>query len=251
MLKFRIATLIFCLAAIVTALFYNHLPVWLVLISVYVAYLAYGASDISSGVFVAARCHGDRSQKKVALTFDDGPDPQHTREVLTLLKNSGVRAGFFVIGRKVEKYPDLAYKIHEDGHLIGNHSFSHADFFPVKQAKEIRKELLATRQLIEKITGEPNLYFRPPFGVTNPIIARALKGSDFRVIGWSIRSFDLSRRSPDRIVERIVSKLRGGDIILLHDSSPGILPILNRLLTSLKNQDWEVVRLDKLPGFNE
>lgn len=249
MLKFRNVTLVFFLLAVLTALFYSHLFVWLFLAVAYIAFITYGSSSISSGVFISAQCHGNRNLKQVALTFDDGPSPASTPEVLSLLKNSGVRAAFFVIGRKVEKYPDLAFRINQDGHLIGNHSLTHADLFPLKPAAEIREELLATRGLIEKITGEPNLYFRPPFGVTNPIIARALKGLDFQVIGWSIRSFDLSRRKPDVIVGRILSRLKGGDIILLHDTSPGILPILNRLLVNLKLQGWEVVRLDKMKGF--
>ncbi|KAF0199927.1 MAG: polysaccharide deacetylase [Bacteroidetes bacterium] len=249
MLKFRNVTLIFCLLAVLTALFFSHLFVWLFLAIAYLGYITYGASVISSGVFISARCHGNRNLKQVALTFDDGPNPENTLEVLSLLKNSGVRAAFFLIGRKIEKYPDLVFRIHQDGHLIGNHSLTHADFFPVKPAAEIRGELLETRRLIEKITGEPNLYFRPPFGVTNPIIAKALKGLDFQVTGWSIRSFDLSRQKPEIIVERILSKLKGGDVILLHDTSPQILPILNKLLINLKLRDWEVVRLDKLQGY--
>lgn len=251
MLKFRIATLVFCIAVVLAALFFNHIIIWLVILTGYAAYLAYGASVISSGVFISATCHGDRSKKQVALTFDDGPDPVSTPEVLSILKSAGIKAAFFVIGEKIVRYPGLAYRLHENGHLIGNHSLSHSAFFPLKPAGKIRKELLATRALIGKITGNGDLCFRPPFGVTNPLIARALKGLNYRVVGWSIRSFDLSRRRPEVIANRILSKLRGGDIILLHDASDRIVPVLGRLLEGLREQGWEIVRLDRLEGFQK
>ncbi|MFH1121862.1 MAG: polysaccharide deacetylase family protein [Bacteroidota bacterium] len=250
MLKFRTVTFLFCLSAVAAAVFHAHLFVWIILIFCYIALITYGSANIRSGFYLKAFCHGDRSLKKAAITFDDGPDGEHTAELLDLLRENGIKASFFCIGGKIDQYPSIVNRMHTEGHLIGNHSFSHDHFFPLKPVAEIRKELIRTKDLIEKLTGKPNLYFRPPFGVTNPGIARALKGLDFMVIGWSIRSFDLSDKNPEAIVDRILTKLRGGDIILLHDTSPHILPVLKSLLVNLKLLGWEVVRHDELINDN-
>jgi len=137
-------------------------------------------------------------------------------------------------------------RINSEGHIIGNHSYSHSNFFPLKSVKAIRYELIKTREIIENISQKPNPYFRPPFGVTNPLIKKALKGLNFRVIGWSIRSLDLSNDSSEKIAKRIISKLRGGDIILLHDTSRQVLPVLVRLLEHFNKNGWKVVSLEDL-----
>lgn len=251
MLKYLPVTLVFLLLALLTPVFYCHWYIWLALILCYLLLITWGSSNIRSGFFLSAFCHGDRNLRKVAITFDDGPDPVRTPEVLDILDKAGVRAGFFCIGEKIEKYPELASRIHQSGHMLGNHSFSHGNLFSIKPVNKIRKELTETRILIEKVTEEPNLYFRPPYGVTNPKITRALKGLEFRVIGWSIRSFDLSGKSPEKVVERILSKLRNGDIILLHDTSPQIIPLLNLLLPELRKTGREIVRFDEMIGKME
>lgn len=246
MLKFWPVNLVFVVVAFILAIFHAHGLIWLMLVLAYIVSMVYGSANINSGFFVKTICRGIPGEKNVALTFDDGPDFNNTPAILDVLRETGIKATFFCQGKKMEQNPDLAFQIVEEGHVLGNHSYSHSNFFPVKSVSAIRRELVETRQIVENISQKPNLYFRPPFGVTNPLIKKALKGFNFKVIGWSIRSFDLSGKSAEEIASRIIRKLRGGDIILLHDTSVKVLPVLRILLDFFKENGWEVVRLEEL-----
>jgi peptidoglycan/xylan/chitin deacetylase (PgdA/CDA1 family) len=246
MLKFWPVTAFYVMAAVGLAALQAPFLAWLFLVLSYTFAVTYGSANIDSGFFVKTICRGNPLQKTVALTFDDGPDFKNTPLILDFLKKEGIKATFFCIGEKIEQNPDLALRINNEGHIIGNHSYSHSNFFPVKPVLAIRQELTKTRKIIEDLTQKPNLYFRPPFGVTNPLIKKALKGLNFKVIGWNIRSFDLSNDSSEKIAKRIISKLRGGDIILLHDTSRQVLPVLVRLLEHFNENGWKVVSLEDL-----
>lgn len=246
MLKFWPVNLVFVVIALILAIFHAHILIWLAMFLAYIVSMVYGSANIKSGFFVKTICRGNPTKKNLALTFDDGPDFNNTPAILDLLRETGIKAAFFCPGKKIEQNPDLAFQIVEKGHVLGNHSYSHSNFFPLKSVTAIRSELLETRKIIENISQKPNLYFRPPFGVTNPLIKKALRGLNFKVIGWSIRSFDLSGKSPEEIAGRIIRKLRGGDIVLLHDTSAKVLPVLRILLNFFKENGWEVVSLEEL-----
>jgi len=246
MLKFWPVTIFYLIAASALLVLNAPLLAWVFLVLSYTFAVAYGSANVDSGFFIKTICRGTRGEKPIALTFDDGPDFKNTPLILDLLKKEGINATFFCIGEKIEQHPDLVLRIHHEGHIIGNHSYSHSNFFPLKSVKEIRSEILKTREIIEKISQKPNLFFRPPFGVTNPLIKKALKGLNFRVIGWSIRSFDLSKRSADEIANRVIGQLGGGDVILFHDTSENALPVLNRLLEHFNENGWKVVSLEEL-----
>lgn len=246
MLKFWPVTLFYFLA--VTALVVLQAPwlAWVFLGLSYTLAVIYGSANIDSGFFIKTVCHGISDEKTVALTFDDGPDKENTPKILDLLEKEQIKATFFCIGEKIVQNPGIALRICNDGHLMGNHSYTHSNFFPLKTVSDIRSEILKTREIIEEISQQTNLYFRPPFGVTNPLIKKALKGLNFKVIGWSIRSFDLSDRNAETIAGRVIRKLRGGDIILLHDTSGKVLPVLTILLDFFRKNGWKVVSLDEL-----
>jgi len=246
MLKFWPVTIFCFLASIDLVVMHAPLLAWIFLVLSYTFVVAYGSANIDSGFFVKTIYRGTPGEKTVALTFDDGPDFKNTPLILDLLKKEEIKAAFFCIGEKIEQHPNLVLRIHHEGHIIGNHSYSHSNFFPLKSVKEIRSEILKTREIIEKISQKPNLFFRPPFGVTNPLIKKALKGLNFKVIGWSIRSFDLSKRTAEEIANRVIDRLDGGDIILLHDTSEKVLPVLVRLLDYFNEDGWELVSLEEL-----
>ncbi len=246
MLKFKLINVVFFLFALLFAWCAFNVFYWILLLILYAAIITYGSAKVNSGFFLKAFCRGDKTKKQFTLTFDDGPDPVNTPLLLDLLKKANVSATFFCIGEKLEKHPEVAAGIFKEGHIIGNHSYSHTNRFPLKSVKQIRGEILKTREIIENITGQPNIFFRPPFGVTNPRIARATKGLGFTITGWSLRSFDLSGNKSDKIASRVISKLRGGDIILLHDTSPDILRILGRLLSFAESSDYEIINLDEM-----
>ena len=226
-----------------------RLPLLIILLSAYLLLLVYGASRIDSRFFVQALCRGESGSGKVAITFDDGPDDQHSSEILEILKKHDSPASFFLTGKKAESFPGIVAGMAEKGHLIGNHSYSHSNIFPLFTGSGIRKEIERCNRVLENAGAGKVRFFRPPFGVSNPNIARGLKGSGMWVAGWSIRSFDTRNEAAEKVVRRIVSKLGGGDVILLHETSANIMEILELLLPAIAKAGLSCVTLDRLPGY--
>ena len=191
-------------------------------------------------------CCGTTDEKVISLTFDDGPDPVKTWLILEVLKTYNVKATFFCIGKNLTGNENMIKRILDDGHLIGNHSFSHSKWFDFFPAGKIRAELLETDRLIKKVTGGSPLFFRPPFGVVNPMVSNALKKSHWQVIGWNIRSFDTLNMDPKKTENKILSQLKPGAIILLHDFTRYTEHHLNALIPAILNAGYGIVPLDKL-----
>lgn len=181
----------------------------------------------------------------IALTFDDGPSP-FTDEVLNLLKKYDQKATFFCIGREVEKYPEIAKRIIEEGHTIGNHTYSHSEKTGWMSVKEMRKEIKDADLVIQNTIGKTPKFYRPPFGVTNPSIEKSVKETRHQVIGWSIRSLDTVIQNENQIFNRIVSDLTPGKVVLLHDTSRKTVSVLEELLKELKRKSYSSVSIDTL-----
>ena len=178
-------------------------------------------------------------KKVIALTFDDGPDPEMTPRVLDLLRERGVRATFFLVGAKAERHPELVRRIAAEGHDTGIHTWEHAAGFPMRSSWAMTADILRCRESLRQIAGVETHLFRPPFGVTNPMVARAVKRTQSRCIGWSVRSFDtLLRRSREAVAERIARRLGDGKVILLHDDRPGADRLLRLVLDDLKRRGY-------------
>lgn len=208
--------------------------------------LFYASYSIRAGFYLKALCRAKKKEKVVALTFDDGPHQVHTAEVLDVLKEYRAPATFFCIGSQAEKYPDVVRRISAEGHTVGNHSYRHTGRFPFYSVKNMEKDLRLTQRILERITGRPVTLFRPPFGVTDPTIAKVVKKTGYRTIGWNIRSFDTRGESPERIFRRIVRRLEPGSVILLHDRLPGSAALLKRLLDELKEQQYRIISLEEM-----
>ena len=194
--------------------------------------------------FLRTVCDTTLPGKQVVFTFDDGPDPAVTPQVLDILKEYNAQGTFFCIGKKIPDNEALLKRIHEEGHIIGNHSYSHAflfDFFPFWT---VAKELHQTSALIKTVTGKIPRFFRPPYGVTNPAISRSLRKKDYVVVGWNIRSLDTIIKDEDKVVERVLEQLKPGGIFLFHDTNPALPNILRHLLDYLKANDYQVANLD-------
>ncbi|MFT3739403.1 MAG: polysaccharide deacetylase family protein [Breznakibacter sp.] len=208
-------------------------------------YLFWASANIRSGAYIpTVNCRADK-HGQVALTFDDGPDGA-TSGILDLLARYNAKGSFFMIGAKITGNENVLRRMAREGHLVGNHSWGHAFLFPVRHVKKIRQEIISTRDMLEQITSLPNDYFRPPYGVTNPLVARALKGLGMRVVGWTVRSLDTRNEPVEEVFRRITKNLKGGDIVLLHDTSAHILPLLEQLLIWLQEQGLEAVTVEKL-----
>lgn len=217
---------------------------WLV-IALWIGFVAWGSSRISSQYHLKAHCSGKTHEQVVALTFDDGPS-EYTPEVLALLEKHNVKATFFCIGQQLEKHPGMAEKIIAAGHSIGNHSYSHSRFFDFFSTAKIIAELKKTDALVYAQTGKMPRWFRPPYGVTNPAIARAIGHTSHDVLGWNIRSNDGISQNRERIYNRVITRLAPGGVILMHDTSACSVRVLERLLVTLPLLNYHIVPLGEM-----
>ncbi|NIJ55133.1 polysaccharide deacetylase family protein [Dyadobacter arcticus] len=191
------------------------LPVSILIILLYLGVTAYGSFKIQANYFLKSINQG--KTKSIALTFDDGPNPNTTPRILEVLKQKNIKAAFFVIGKNAALYPDILKQIHNDGHTIGNHSFSHHHLIGFFSSKKLKGDLAHCNEVIRDVIGKTPLFFRPPFGVTNPRYASVLNDLQLTPIGWSLRSLDTRAKSKYKIINKIISELKSRDIVLLHD----------------------------------
>lgn len=207
---------------------------------------AWGSFDIRSNYFTKVWYRNKQlTEKKIALTFDDGPHPI-THQVLDLLREYEMKATFFCIGKEIEKYPEILKRIHKEGHTVGNHTYTHSTKMGFLSARKITQEIRITNKLIaEKIHQKPQL-FRPPFGVTNPNIATATEDLKMKVIGWNVRSLDTVLSKEHDILGRVLPRIKPGAIILFHDTSERTLHVLEQLLPYMKNKQFQSVTVDQL-----
>ncbi|CAG4995051.1 Peptidoglycan-N-acetylglucosamine deacetylase [Dyadobacter sp. CECT 9275] len=181
----------------------------------YLSITAYGSAQIGANYFLRSINRG--TKKSIALTFDDGPDPDNTPRILAILREKQVSATFFVIGKKAEKEPALLRQILAEGHTVANHSYSHNVFIGFFSTARLVRDFEKCNQVIQDITGKRPAYLRPPFGVTNPRYAAVLQQLHMHSIGWSLRSLDTRAKNKYQLIDRILTRLKKRDIVLLHD----------------------------------
>jgi len=251
MLKFytinAIALTIF--TVMLVAGYFQNIPIWLfvIVVLIWIAITTIGTFQIKWNYHLnSINKNKNITENSIALTFDDGPNPEHTPRILSILQKHQAKATFFIIGKNAEKYPELLKQIVNEGHTIGNHSYSHSKNFSFFKPEKITSELNKTDSIINEITGFTPLLFRPPYGVTNPNIKNALKNTDHQSIGWSKRSFDTLKISKENVLKRITKKLKRGDIVLLHDNSSKTAEVLEQLLIFLDSQKMRSVTVDNL-----
>jgi peptidoglycan/xylan/chitin deacetylase (PgdA/CDA1 family) len=184
---------------------------------------------------------------RVALTFDDGPTPDVTPRVLDVLRDKGVPATFFVVGRQVEANPDLARRVCREGHTIGNHSYSHPPLFCFLTPPRLRRELARGQDSILRVTGTVASLFRSPVGLRHPLLSPVLERAGLEFVLWSIRSFDTWPQSVESLRRRILGRVRPGDIVLLHDrpgrGAAAMIEALPGIIDDLRAQGYLLVRL--------
>jgi peptidoglycan/xylan/chitin deacetylase (PgdA/CDA1 family) len=181
----------------------------------------------------------------VALTFDDGPDPVSTPLLLDLLRKKGVPATFFVVGERVAQYPDVVRRAYAEGHLIENHTWSHPSVFCFLMPSRLSAEIDRCRAVIEDICGHRPRYFRSPVGLRHPLLRPYLKSRSLEYISWQIRTCDtLGLKSPE-LVDRILTRVTAGDIILLHDHQANgvdvMLEALPQVIDELRRRGFDFV----------
>lgn len=218
--------------------------------------LADGVFRPASSALYPTLVRGPTDLPQVALTFDDGPDPETTPAVLDMLAQYEARATFFVIGRYLDKHRALGERMHREGHQIGNHSWQHSHFQNFYSAAGHGAEIDRCAQLIKSvIRSKQEPWYRPPIGLKSPAMARAAHKRNLKVAAWSIHSRDTMTRDPNAIAHGVFSRSRPGDIILLHDGHdreqrhrPSILQALPLLLQGLRERGLSSVTISELSG---
>ena len=181
-------------------------------------------------------------KKRIALTFDDGPHPIYTPQMLELLKEEQVPATFFLLGENVELYGDLVKEIAKEGHLIGNHTYHHVQITSLS-LEEACKEIQETSDLIEELTGTGTEYVRPPFGTWNEELEERL---NLIPVMWSIDTKDWTTQNVDWIVRETVKHAEDHDIILMHDSYQSTVDAVKRVIEQLEAEGFEFVTVDEI-----
>ena len=221
---------------------------WLLLIYVFVLFC--GSYFIRLGFFLKSVNSAKTNEKWIAISFDDGPAGSNTNHILDILKENQVEAVFFCIGKNIAGNEELVKRMIREGHIIGNHSFSHHHFFDFFSSGKMLGELMQMNQSVKNITGQSPRFFRPPFGVTNPNLKKAIMRGGFISIGWSIRSYDTVIKNPARLLSKILKSMKPGGILLLHDTSETTIEILPTLLKGISDKGYQVKRLDKMINLN-
>jgi peptidoglycan-N-acetylglucosamine deacetylase len=230
-------------------------PLWLaaLLVLLYLAIMLSGVLVLRLQMFSDAVISGPEGSRGVALTFDDGPDPKHTRAVLDVLDRAGAKGTFFVIGEKAERHADVVREIVLRGHTVGVHGFGHDRLFSLRGPRRVRADLERAVASLQEITGERPWLFRPPIGHTNPTIARIAEQLDLTTVGWSVRGRDgLPGARPEDVVLRVKRGLEDGAIVLLHDAAergdrrPAALDALPQILDAIAAKNLTVVPLTEL-----
>jgi peptidoglycan/xylan/chitin deacetylase (PgdA/CDA1 family) len=184
----------------------------------FLAILTDGIFRPSSSVLYPTVSHGPRDRPRVALTFDDGPDPQVTPSILDTLAAAGARATFFVIGRHLEKHREVGARALREGHELGNHSWMHSYLQNFYRTGQQQSDVERSTRLIQELCGstaEP--LYRPPVGLKSPPLARVAHARKLTVVAWSLHSRDTLARDPHAIAARVLSRITPGDIVLMHD----------------------------------
>lgn len=219
-----------------------------ILLVVSFAVKLYASFTINSQYFITTICKGDSESNAIALTFDDGPIADKTNRILDILRDKNAPATFFCIGNRVDNNPELIKRIDAENHLIGNHSYHHKRTFAIQNIQLIADELVKTSASINKAVGKRPNYFRPPFGVTNPLVAAAVQLTNHQVIGWNVRSLDTVAKNRKALWNRITKNLSAGDIVLFHDYPELTLSLLPEYIDHIRKSGLKIVRLDELIG---
>ena len=224
------------------------IPVYLfpLLFVIYSLIVFYGCYYIGSNFFIKVVCSADTDKKEIAISFDDGPVTNFTPQILQLLKEENIKAAFFCIGNRIPGNEKIVKQLQDDGHIIGNHSYSHHFWFDMFSSKKMLEDMQLMDQTMKAITGLQPRLFRPPYGVTNPNLKKAIINGNYTPVGWSVRSMDTVIKNETKLLHKIKAGLKPGAVFLFHDTSNTTLQVLPLFFKEVKNQGYHIVPLDKL-----
>ncbi|MFC5590349.1 polysaccharide deacetylase family protein [Sporosarcina soli] len=184
----------------------------------------------------------DSTVKRVALTFDDGPDPKVTMQILDILKKYDAKATFFMLGSRVEYYPEIAKHVADARHELGNHTWNHPDLTKAGVEK-VRNEINRTSSIIEEVTGVKPTAFRPPYGAVNKTVRAQ---TDLPIVLWDVDTLDWKHRDPEKLLANVKSAVKDGSIILMHDIHQSTADGLDAVLAYLQSEGFIFVTVSEL-----
>jgi peptidoglycan/xylan/chitin deacetylase (PgdA/CDA1 family) len=218
---------------------------WVLLIA-YSLIVFWGCYYVGSNFFVKIICKAYTDKKEIAISFDDGPAENYTKEILEILKAEQVKAIFFCIGHRIAGNEVVLKQVQADGHIIGNHSYSHHFWFDMYPAKKMQEDLKQMDAEMQRVIGLKPKLFRPPYGVTNPNLAKAIKNGGYTPVGWSVRSMDTMIKDGKKLLDKINDGIKPGAVFLFHDTSKTTLDVLPQFIKEVKNRGYNIIPLDKL-----
>jgi peptidoglycan/xylan/chitin deacetylase (PgdA/CDA1 family) len=223
---------------------------WLIIILVVVVastLLFWASANIGSNVYLKSICCAKTQRRVVALTFDDAPNAQTTPQVLDVLKQYNVKAMFCLIGQEAERNPELVRRIIDEGHIVANHTYNHSASFTFATSKSVAEQLQRCNDAIYALIGRKPRIFRPPFGVTNPIIGKVVRKMKLTTVGWTIRSLDtIYGDKIESMCKRVVRRLHPGAVVLLHDRCTNADKAVALLIERIIEQGYEIVPLQEM-----
>lgn len=247
MLKFRNINVLFILLALLSVLlpgvpFYTYI----ILAVVYSLVLFYDCYYVGSNFFLPVICSAKTDKKVISLSFDDGPAPGNTLRILQILKDNNAEAAFFCIGRHITKNQAILKQVYDEGHLIGNHTFSHHFWFDMFSSGKMLADMRSMDKEVNNIIGKTPKLFRPPYGVTNPNLRKAIIQGNYTPVGWSMRSMDTVIKDEKKLLNKVSGKIKPGAVFLFHDTSDATVSVLPAIIDQIREEGYTIVRLDKM-----
>ncbi len=250
MLSFRNTNIFFiALLAILIGLhekFGMPVYVYLLLFVAWSLLVFWGCIHVCSNFFIKIACKANTDKKEISISFDDGPAENYTQQILAILKAENVKATFFCIGNRIAGNEAILKKVKDEGHIIGNHSYSHHFWFDMYAAKKMQEDLKQMDAELERVIGLKPKFFRPPYGVTNPNLAKAIRKGGYTPVGWSVRSLDTVAKDEQLLLHKINAGIKPGAVFLFHDTCKITVNVLPQFIQEVKKRGYNIIPLDKL-----
>jgi len=246
MLKFRNINVLFTIAALFLLSLGVPFYAYIILAVVYSLVLFYGCYYVGSNFFLPVICSAKTDKKVISLSFDDGPAAGNTLRILQILKDNNAEAAFFCIGRHITNNQAIVKQVYDEGHLIGNHTFSHHFWFDMFSAGKMLADMHRMDKEVSNIIGKTPKLFRPPYGVTNPNLRKAILRGNYIPVGWSMRSMDTVIKDEKRLLNKVTGKIKPGAVFLFHDTSDATVAVLPAVINQIQAKGYTIVRLDKM-----
>lgn len=249
-MKHKLNIAVGCLSLLLCFLFFRESAYfWTIIIVITILFsiiLSFGILFLRFEYFYPA-IYKNASQD-VILTFDDGPDPVYTAQVLDILRKHEIKALFFVIGKKAMEHPELIRRMIDEGHEIGNHTQNHPIFFAMYSRKKIAAEIDEAAKNLAELTQKEIRLFRPPIGYMNPSIASQLKKRKLNVLGWNVRSYD-SFKNEEQLLTRLIRLTKKGSIVLMHDNLAHTSAVLEAYIQRAQSNGIIFAKQEQLKKF--